>query len=988
MKRILFFSSLVLALTLNALCLTQDISSQSWQLWLDEKANYWEDELFLSPENIAQLPVNPPTCGWESLYSLGKQVTLPATVEEHFWGENGNRFGTAGDYAGVSWFSTKINVPADWKGKRVVLHFESVRLRAEVFVNEKLVGYDLMNGTPFAVDISSAVKYGADNNLAVRITDPDGNFLWIDFVNYSWNKYKIPPSHAFGGITGIVELEVTDKVYIDDVFVKNQSDITSIDAEISIKNRTNAYISGDVELKVTPWQKPDEVVYAQSIPVSDITNSQVINQKISIPGAKPWSPDSPSLYVLTVIWSGKDGSKHTITKRFGFRWFEPKTVDGQRMFFLNGKRIVLRTSISWGFWPVNGIYPTPELARKQIQTAKDLGLNMLNFHRGIGQPLLLDLADEMGLLYYQEPGGYKTGKFGDFTAEWNRERFIRMMRRDRSHPSLIIYNMINEANEDPRPHEYEDIKLFHSVDPTRVITFTSTNLFRKGTYGGVNPANVEAGIKLHMLPYDTTRHLIGWWDQHFPDGPGVYLDNFYNSPTDMHKGTDNLTETVMWGEDGAIGTPARLELIKKDVDAGNLKGWDSDSYLAQYEAYDKFLDDKEFRNAFPTVDALCQSLGANAMYYQGRIIENIRVNNHVDCYVVNGWEGEKIENHSGVVDIYRNPKADPAIMAHYNQPLFVAIKARNLVFEVGAPSVVDFYIVNENNLKGSYKLKVTAADGSGVVFEKIYKVKLQGGNVYGQLLVESVNITPAQAGYTNITAELLKGSSVVANGHEKLYTVAIDKTLQFGSIAVVDSTDVTKNMLSKIGITEFSNTNGNVTTEDILIINQASGPFSRTGMHKRHETLEWVKRGHTMLVLGEADKMADWLADKEIVDYRGRRDIGTNWYGGNYVVKDHRMFEGLPVNTAFNWEYQCLADYKKNRYGLRVENGETVVAVTADHKPEIYASVVIVPLGRGKIILSTLDLQGALKGNNEASVVAAKILQNFLAEAAKPVTFN
>ena len=76
---------------------------------------------------------------------------------------------------------------------------------------------------------------------------------------------------------------------------------------------------------------------------------------------------------------------------------------------MNGKRIVLRTAISWGFWPVNGIIPTPELAERQIRLAKELGLNMLNFHRGIGQTVLLDKADELGLLYYEEPGGYKTG---------------------------------------------------------------------------------------------------------------------------------------------------------------------------------------------------------------------------------------------------------------------------------------------------------------------------------------------------------------------------------------------------------------------------------------------------------------------------------------------------------------------------------------------------------------------------------------------------
>ena len=981
--------SLFLVVTIMSQMITAqeivDISKQNWKLWLDETAEYWDDELFLPPVNISELPVNEPTCGWDALYDgRGKDITVPATVEEHFWGDNGNRFGVAGDYAGVSWFVTELDIPASWEGKRIVLNFESARLRAEVFVNNQLVGYELMNGTPFTLDISDVAKTGEKNNLAVRITDPDGNFLWIDFIAFQWGKYKIPPSHAFGGITGLVKLEATDKTYIEDVYIKNTPEITTVDVDVTIENTTSANISGEVSFEVTPW-KSSEVLYSAKAALQEGQN--VVAQKIELPKAKAWSPDDPNLYILKTSWKGQDGSNYTSTKRFGFRWFEPKTIDGERMFFLNNKRIVLRSSISWGFWPVNGIYPTEEWGRRQIQVAKDLGLNMLNFHRGIGQTMILEFADEMGLLYYEEPGGYKTGKFGEFTQDWNRERMLRMIKRDRSHPSLIIYNMINESNQDPLPHEYDDIKIFHEADPSRVITFTSTNLFRKGSYKGVNPAYVEAGIKLHMLPYDTTRHLKGWWDQHFPDGPGVYKDEFYTNPTKMHKGSDNKEETVMWGEDGAIGTPHRLELVKNEIDANNYKGWDSDSYVAQFEAYDKFLDEKGFRGAFANVDELCLSLGANAMYYQGRIIENTRINNNVDCYIVNGWEGEKVENHSGVVDIYRNPKGDPAIMAHYNQPLFVSIKARELVFETGKSTLADIFIVNEKDLKGNHKLVVKASDASGEFFNETYKVNLKGGNVYGQLLVEGIEIKPTTTGYAEITAEILKTE---ATGVEKIFTTKIDSDVSFDKIAVLDSTGKVEEMLAKIGVDNIvESKKGETKDANVLIIHQASQQFSRGGMHVRNAVLEWVKRGNTILVMKETDKFCEkFLQAKEIVEYRGSRVIGTNWYGGNYLVKEHELFEGLPTNKAFNWEYQCLADYKKQRYGLRIGNGETVVAVSADHKPEMYSSVVVVPLGKGKIILSTLDLEKAVLGKAGNTIVAKKILQNYLKFAQKTVSFQ
>src|SRR5207249_12157773 len=101
--------------------------------------------------------------------------------------------------------------------------------------------------------------------------------------------------------------------------------------------------------------------------------------------------------------------------------------------------------ISWGFWPINGIYPTLELAEKEVRSAKVLGQNMLNFHRCIGHPEVFDKADELGLLFYEEPGAYVNGDRTPFAKVLALEKLLRMVKRDRSHPSLVIYNMINEA---------------------------------------------------------------------------------------------------------------------------------------------------------------------------------------------------------------------------------------------------------------------------------------------------------------------------------------------------------------------------------------------------------------------------------------------------------------------------------------------------------------------------------------------------------------
>ena len=219
-----------------------DLTALKWRLCLDKKATWANDELYLTPD-ISKIQPNTPPDGWEMLQKTGKEITIPATVEEHYWGENGNDFGINGDYIGVSWFSTQFKANENWKGKQVLLHFESTRLRAEIYVNKKLAGYDLYNGTPFTVDISKYIDYSKANELAVRITDPDGNFEWIDFLNDSWGlKKPLSASHGFGGITGGVSISVKDNSFLEDVFVKNTPEMT----KISIENTLNQSTQGEI----------------------------------------------------------------------------------------------------------------------------------------------------------------------------------------------------------------------------------------------------------------------------------------------------------------------------------------------------------------------------------------------------------------------------------------------------------------------------------------------------------------------------------------------------------------------------------------------------------------------------------------------------------------------------------------------------------------------------------------------------------------------
>jgi beta-galactosidase len=329
--------------------------------------------------------------------------------------------------------------------------------------------------------------------------------------------------------------------------------------------------------------------------------------------------------------------------------------------------------------------------------------------------------------------------------------------------------MINEMGQAPetvvRRHE-QDMRDAHALDPSRAITRTSAWATGK---------DVEDPFKMHMRPFDERVYLSGWYDYHHAGGPAVWSQNLYRGPREYYNLTDNAREIVFWGEEGAISTPPRLEKIKEALAAAPNKGWDGQMYLDWHKAFDDFLTRKKLRPVFPTVDALTASMGAVSLYHQGRKIENIRISNTSDGYAINGWEAQIIENHSGVVDVFRNPKADPALVAHYNQPLYVAVKVRTQVVQAPARVAVDFYAVNEKNLKGPHTLKVAARDTAGkVVFDKEAPVTLAGGDTYGQLLAEGVEVPLAAgaAGMFRVEAQLVNSAGrVEARGHDEVFVV-------------------------------------------------------------------------------------------------------------------------------------------------------------------------------------------------------------------------
>jgi hypothetical protein len=1104
--------------------IVEDLSGDGWKLWRDDAATWQDDTLYLPPVDLSRLPVNPPTGGWDVLSGKGAvDAQVPGTAEEFL----GDGTGPKQSVIGVTWWTRSIQIPAAAGKRKYILHFESTRLRAEIYLDHQLVGYDIVANTPFDIDITNHVHAGQTQQLAVRITNPGGVFAWDDTNPIKWGKYVFPSSHSFSGITGPVQLIDADPVYIDDLYVQNTPALKEVNAIATVQNSTQTAVVRDLSFHVIDKSSGAEVFSKELEDQSLPSGQSVKTLKVALNDAKVWDLDHPNLYTCRVdIEDENDRVIDSDSREFGFRWFGADGIGDDARFHLNGQRIMLRTAISWGFWPINGIFPTPELAQKQIAVAKQLGLNMLNFHRCIGNPIVFDEADKQGLLYFEEPGGYVSAGADAFAQAISREKLLRMVKRDRSHPSLIIYNMINEQWEKYHADKDEalfavhraDLQAAHAIDPSRIIVYTSA-------WGGKADADHKA--KMHMRPFDDQVHLHGWLDNHRAGGPVTWLQSMYENPSHHVGFTEDKAEIVYWGEEGAISSPPRVALIHSELAGARHLGWDGAVYLSWADAFEKFLDAKGFRAAFPTVDDLCRAMGAVALEHQGRRVQAMRICNANDGYATNGWEAEILENNSGIVDCFRNPKSDPSILAYYNQPLFIAVMPRSQIVETPDSTTVDFCVVNEKNVHGPHTLRIRALDPQGnVAFTKEQPVTVSGGEIYGELLVQGVQIPISTPGQYRIEAALVgPGGETVTAGHDRVLAVdwksatidprgavdersesvrkflktqknldvpqftagtppldwlvvnrtlvpepvsvdtdqfktpeghkglqatffkgkalsggadepiaqRIDSQLDFSwsigatpdpKVTQVDNYTVrwagtlTPPVTGKYALS-FSyrgagrliidghplidgwKSTGGVKSSTVkvdLIANQPvaievdyfrpenSGgdlhlhwqrPDAGQGEVPGDQLLDRAKNdGTTIIILDRAETWSDLIAKATGTKISPAFAVGINWKGGQYFVKDHPLFKGLPTNCALNWPYQAVLGGA--REGFEMEGEESVVGAYNTVPFHLGSAVAIVPYGRGKIILSTLNITANLAAADSTAAVAKKLLCNYL----------
>ncbi|MEM9227847.1 MAG: sugar-binding domain-containing protein, partial [Verrucomicrobiota bacterium] len=265
------------------------------------------------------------------------------------------------DYEGVAFYGHTFFVPESWKGKVIYLQFDAVNYIAEVFVNDMPVDRHEGGYGPFEIRVDDAIKPGEENFVSLRVIGP---IIAQDKVIDGIGMNDMP--HWRGAITGgiwqHVRLIATGMVRVDDIFVQPQLTDDTAKVEITLDNKGLRAMEREVTLTIGTQQKSEKLNLKPGVTKLDWT--------LSIPDARYWSPEDPYRYTATVTVSDSDD----VSVKFGMREL---TIDGMQ-FELNGEPIYLKAAFFEGLYPNGLAYPdSEEMARREIQLAKDAGFNII-----------------------------------------------------------------------------------------------------------------------------------------------------------------------------------------------------------------------------------------------------------------------------------------------------------------------------------------------------------------------------------------------------------------------------------------------------------------------------------------------------------------------------------------------------------------------------------------------------------------------------------
>jgi beta-galactosidase len=453
--------------------------------------------------------------------------------------------------AGIGWYRKSFTLPAVHAQRRVFIDFDGVMANSDVWINGQLLGHRPYGYVGVRYELTGHLNFGPDkaNVLAVRA-----------------DNSKQPASRWYtgAGIYRHVRLVITDPVHVDTwgVFVttpKVAADEAVVHVQTTVVNQggTDQLVTLQTSILAPDGKSIGTVEAGQAIPAGKSVDFQ---QNVPVTKPQLWNLDDPKLYRTSSRIIAAGATLDDEVTPFGIRDFK---FDPNTGFWLNGKNFKIKgvclhhdggafgSAVPLGTW------------QHRLEALRRLGVNAIRTAHNPPSPEFLDLCDRMGFLVMDEFFDCWTVRknpydYHLFFNEWSKIDARDTIRRDRNHPSIILYSVGNEIHDTPNAELANGIlkglvDVCHKNDPTRPVTQALFRPNRSGDFTngladmldviGTNYRDRELLAAHRDVP---TRKIVGTEQNHNRDTWLAMRDNPEHSGQFLWSGVDYLGESLRW----------------------------------------------------------------------------------------------------------------------------------------------------------------------------------------------------------------------------------------------------------------------------------------------------------------------------------------------------------------------------------------------------------------------------------------------------------
>jgi hypothetical protein len=909
------------------------------------------------------------------------------------------------DYQGLAWYWCELAPMLVPPGHRVLIRFESVDYAARVWVNGHEVGVHEGDGLPFELDATPFLSPERPNLLAVRVINPtrqpiDGLVLAeVPHANKTVaSEFRPGQGYNVGGIVGDVVVRVEPTTRLLDVVVRAQLATGVISVDTTVPPELTAGPSMAVSVLVSEDSTGFHVARARQVVDAGGGPGQPgrAHFELRVPPdeLKAWDIDDPFLYLVRIRLEPEGGGEAADERnvRTGFR--ELRVRDG--WFELNGRRIYLRSTHTGNHYPIGQTVPqNPALVRQDLVYAKAAGYNTVRFIAGVAREDQLGFCDELGLMVYEENrAAWLLGDSPRMAEHFDRSN-DEMIRRDRNHPSVLIWGLLNETYDGPVfRHAVGYLPRLRELDDTRLVLLSSGRWDGDLAVGSVcNPGETTWQHEWGSEMPEASPVEVGW--AHDPDRGG-----YVQGPGDLHlyphlpesANAKNLVQTmgagakpVFLSEYGvgslfdAVTALAEASCQLASADAGSYPEGEPPDVAYIRSMADRFMSDWERFGmdrmyCFPE-DALVDSQLHQSLH-RAATFDLIRGNGNIAGYNLTGMLDHALTGEGPWTYGRRWKPAAMEVTSEGWWPLRWCLDVTPAVAFPGHQVGLELALANEDVLApGRYGATVAVVGPDGWRWQKSVDITVDAGRgpLAVPVLAEHIALGGAPGQY--VCGASLGGAAAPAAG--RVAVTLIERPAPFTPprrAAALGLDEPEQRLLAQSGL-DFVPDNGSLADVDLLLVGHA-GQLSeddwRTVAHA-------ADRGATAVVLcpweliapGEASaalplptpitctRFHDWLYHKEC------------------FARDAGLVAGLQEPGLLKWRKY---DQVLPRHLLEGEAADIAAFAVAVGYPTPggYTSGLLAAnfrQGRGRIVVSTFDLLAYLGSLAVAEQLTVNLLR-------------